>query len=112
MMGVSSVSFTNEDVSSLDAAFVRPGRIDQTIQFNPPEASLRREFLSTWPKDILNHIGVPRLVSETEGQSFASIDSIKTALVIHYMDTGEWSLDKVLEKSDYHHSHEHTKVGF
>jgi len=99
----------NEDTHSLDPAFIRPGRIDQTIEFVAPSTALRRKFIQSWHHDIIENIDAEQLVRHTEGQSFASVDSIKTALVLHHLDHGEWNLEVVMGTT-YHETKK--PVGF
>jgi hypothetical protein len=39
---------TNEDTSSMDEAFIRPGRIDKIITLNPPDTAMRLQLVSQW----------------------------------------------------------------
>jgi DNA replication protein DnaC len=48
---------TNEDIKDLDAAFVRPQRIDDVIKIMPPDKEMKTNLIrNKWPKDILTYI--------------------------------------------------------
>lgn len=68
---------TNEELDSIDDAFLRPGRIDSVYAVGPPSAALRRELASRWHGDILESLGGPGAVAEaTDGFTFAEADFV------------------------------------
>lgn len=92
---------TNENVDSLDAAFMRPGRIDKVVTFNNPTENLRRELVLSWPKEILNNIDVNACVKKSEGFSFAELEAVRTLLVTNkILGSDEWDLENALK--EYH----------
>lgn len=95
--GVVYLFTTNAGIDDLDPAFRRPGRIDHMIHFSPPNADLRREFMSKyWPREIASQLPLDRAVEETDGLSFAELDEIKKQLVLNYLDSGHWDWDEAL----------------
>lgn len=74
---------TNEDPRNLDAAFLRPGRIDRQYTFsNPTELERRRLIDERWPAEVRHQIDVGELVEKTEGFSFAELEFVRSQLVI------------------------------
>ncbi len=96
--GVVFVFTTNCRVDLIDRAFKRPGRIDVVMQFNPPDAGLRRELLGRWHADIGAGIDVERAVAATDGYSFAEIEELKNLLILRRLDGGGWDWDGALEQ--------------
>lgn len=107
---------TNETVSKLDPAFIRPGRIDKCITLVKPNADLRRKLVETvWPKVITSNIDVDYLIQETEGYSFADLESIRTNLVTHsVLGKGKkWDLEEAFDqREDRNTERRAAKVGF
>lgn len=89
---------TNEEITGLDEAFTRPGRIDEIIHFGQPTEDLRRQMIKAWDADIVEAIDVEGLLAETDKCSFAMLEGIKNNLVLHQLKTGEWDLAHVLEE--------------
>lgn len=91
---------TNENISDLDEAFTRPGRIDRTITLNRPTADLRRKLVQkAWPKVIQENINVDKLISKTDECSFAEMECIRGFLVANYvLGQKEWDLDLALQQ--------------
>jgi len=93
---------TNEKIDSLDAAFVRPGRIDRRFTFDKPDTKLRRELLTVWPEEIIEGIGgetgCKELVARSRNFSFAEMEAIRANLVTNFL-FGEfaWNLPKAFE---------------
>jgi hypothetical protein len=100
---------TNEDVSSLDEAFRRPGRIDKVYHLPKPTDTLRREFCNTWDARILDAIDVDVLVSSTLNMSFAQMDEVRTQLVLRYLVHDRWDLEYALAAG---HNKEHAEGSF
>lgn len=90
---------TNEDLSKMDAAFLRPGRIDAVMTFSPPTAELRHRIINTWHKDAIVHIDVEKLVRQTEGWSGAEINAIRDFMILHYYEKGEWNLSHAINQT-------------
>jgi cell division protease FtsH len=89
--GVVYIFTTNARLSDLDPAFLRPGRIDQVVQFPRPDAVLRRRvILEHWHADIRGAIDVDFMVAATEGLSFAELTELKKLLVLHFLDSKRW----------------------
>jgi hypothetical protein len=88
--GVVYVFTTNCQIDLIDPAFKRPGRIDLVLQFDPPDAGLRRQLLDRWHLDIRAGIDLERAVEDTAGWSYAEIDELKNLLIIGYMDHNRW----------------------
>jgi AAA+ superfamily predicted ATPase len=100
--GVARIFTTNEAVSDIDPAFLRPGRIDKVLTFVPPSANLRKQVITSyWHKEIVEGIDVDALVSGSEGNSFADLEEMKTLLVQGFVFDGVWNLPKALE--DFKH---------
>ena len=75
---------------------MRPGRIDKTIQISKPHGNLRKRFIESWHKDIINNVDVDFIVEKTESMSFAEIELIKTNLVSTYLNTKKWDINNTL----------------
>ncbi len=98
-MPVVRIFSTNENTVNLDRAFRRPGRIDRVIAFGPPSAAIRDEYVQKiWPEDIRKAIDVPVLIRETNGNSFAEMEEIKSLLVQHYLDVKVWDLNHAIRE--------------
>lgn len=94
---------TNETIENIDEAFTRPGRIDRKYSFSKPDRKLRLELIKRWNETIVNNIDLERLLDETDGMSFAQVDSIRTALVSNVViEGGNWNLDKAIEDVKNH----------
>jgi cell division protease FtsH len=92
--GVVYIFTTNARLSDLDPAFLRPGRIDQVVQFPRPDAELRRRVvLEHWHADIHKALDVDSMVKATEGLSFAELTEVKKLLVLHFLDNKKWDWD-------------------
>lgn len=102
---------TNEDVKSLDKAFVRPGRIDSFISFKKPTPDLIRKLVvDKWPEDIKKNIDIEKLIKACKGFSFAEVESIRTLLVSEkIINNGVWDLDKALSEFNSR-SEEHQSI--
>jgi cell division protease FtsH len=87
---------TTDDNSLIDPAFFRPGRIDEVITLNKPDANLRRQFVDNWHSDIKNNIPIETFVYETEDMSFAQLENIKRELIHENLINGNWNLDKAI----------------
>ncbi len=92
--GVVYLFTTNAQLSQLDRAFLRPGRIDQVIPFPRPDADLRRDLVRQyWHADITGSLDVDEVIARTEGLSFAEIEELKKLLVLRYLDAQKWDWD-------------------
>ena len=93
-LGVVYLFTTNARLSDLDPAFLRPGRIDQVVQFPRPDATLRRRMiLEHWHEDIRQALDVEFIVMATDGLSFAELTEVKKLLVLHFLDENKWDWD-------------------
>jgi len=89
---------TNETIFDIDPAFLRPGRIDKVMSFDPPEAELRRRYITDyWHNDIKNGINTELLVKESHNLSFAELEEIKTLLVQDLIHNGTMNLNTALK---------------
>jgi hypothetical protein len=92
--GVVYIFTTNARLSDLDPAFLRPGRIDQVVQFPRPDADLRRRaIVEHWHVDIRQAVDVEFMVAATDGLSFAELTEVKKLLVLHFLDSKQWDWD-------------------
>jgi cell division protease FtsH len=89
--GVVFVFTTNCALELIDRAFKRPGRIDLVLEFNPPNAALRRELMERWHPEIRAALDLNSAVASTDGFSFAEVEEIKNLLIMHYMECDEWN---------------------
>lgn len=105
---------TNEPVDSLDKAFVRPGRIDKKITLDVPSDKLRKTLVEKyWPKEIINNININRLMSASEGFSFAELEAIRTLLVTNkVLGSKDWDLEHALKKYNEQHNDKKVAMGF
>jgi hypothetical protein len=95
--GVVYIFTSNARLSELDPAFLRRGRIDVVIQFQRPDAELRRRLVQQfWHTDILAAIDPEQVVADTAGRSFAEIEELKRLLVLEHLDTGRWDWSSAL----------------
>lgn len=109
---------TNEEVASLDEAFMRPGRIDCCFTLKKPGETLRRKLVDRWQEEIKEAIDVDQLIRETDNFSFADLEGIKTNLVVNKMvGDGTWNLDEALnqfaaEREELISNHRKKRAGF
>lgn len=100
--GVARIFTTNEKVTDIDPAFLRPGRIDKVLTFYPPDSNIRRQVISSyWHKDIVEGINVDHLVASSEGFSFAELEEVKMLIVQGFIFDGNWDLSKALKDFKY-----------
>jgi len=89
--GIVYIFTSNAELSQIDPAFRRPGRIDLVVEFCPPDSELRRRFiLERWHADIIGTLDVEKAVATTDGLSFAELEEVKRLLVMHYLACGRW----------------------
>lgn len=89
--GVVYLFTSNAQLTQLDPAFRRPGRIDLALRFDCPDETLRRRFvLEHWHAEIVAAINVEEVVSSTAGLSFAEIEELKRLLVMRQLERGKW----------------------
>jgi len=85
---------TNEEIKDMDAAFTRPGRIDKMMTLQKPNESMRRQLVTSWPKEIQENIDVDICIKRSNGYSFAELEAIRTFLVTNKILGDEtWDLD-------------------
>lgn len=90
---------TNEDVSDMDPAFSRPGRIDRILRIEKPDREMRSQLVATWHEEVLSHIDVEELLDESDGMSFADIEAVKTLMVTSKIVRNEpWDLTQAIEE--------------
>jgi hypothetical protein len=88
--GVVYVFTTNCPIDLIDPAFKRPGRVDLVLQFDPPDAGLRRRLIERWHPEIREFLDLERVVADTVDRSYAEIEELKNLLIIRHLDTTEW----------------------
>lgn len=81
---------SNAKRTSLDPAFLRPGRIDLVMTFARPNAEMRRRLIETWHGDLLAALNLDRVIADAEGLSFAELEECKKLLVLNFVERGEW----------------------
>jgi hypothetical protein len=96
--GVVFVFTTNCPLNLIDRAFKRPGRIDLSLDFQPPDEELRRRLFSRWHADILAHLNLPKAVAGTCGFSFAELEELRNLLIMHFAESDRWDWDWAMEQ--------------
>ena len=94
---------TNESVESLDAAFLRNGRIDIVRELKPPTRQLRERLITEkWPTEInlqiIREDSLKYLLNNTEGFSFADLDGIKDILLVAEFDGQNLTIEQAITK--------------
>ena len=98
--GIVYMFATNLELHQLDPAIRRPGRIDVVIEFPKPNAILRRQLVElTWQSEIVEAIGLQRIVRETNELSFAEIEELRTQLVFHFLGSRALGLARSKEQT-------------
>jgi hypothetical protein len=114
--GVVYVFTTNCSLGLIDAAFKRPGRIDLVMQFNPPDAELRRKLIERWHPEILASVAMNEMVASTREHSFAEIEELKNLLIMNFMECGRWDWSWALRQFAINrrelNARRHRRVGF
>lgn len=100
---------TNEEISNMDEAFLRPGRIDRVFLFTLPSSSLREKYILTWPPEATDGIHVKELIESTHGFSFAKMAEIKNELMLNNVLGHKTNLNELVKNFN---SQTHKKVGF
>jgi len=82
---------TNEKITDIEDAFIRPGRIDLVIEMKKPTPELRKrvileKFYDTMKNRIVTENKVDWLIEATEDFSFAELIGINNLMLIHDMD--------------------------
>lgn len=105
---------TNEDTDNLDAAFMRPGRIDARFTINKPDKELRHQLIKSWPKSLLEHVDIDELIKITHDLSFSQIEEIRSKMTINYYIEGKWDFDNALREFEKYNEQfsNSKKVGF
>lgn len=93
---------TNEDIQSMDYAFLRPGRIDTCIKIDKPDAKLTKEFWEGW-KHRPKQLSVENLIKACVDFSFAQMEFLKIVLVQNYQENKVWDIGEAINimKSSY-----------
>jgi hypothetical protein len=87
---------TNEDIDSMDYAFLRPGRIDTCVKIDKPDQKLTAIFWERWkkkPKELV----VEKLVKASADMSFAQMEFLKIILVQNFQQNKQWDITKAVE---------------
>lgn len=106
---------TNETLKNIDEAFVRYGRIDKIITLEMPNASLRERFVNSWHKYILSKLSqedIAYIVKNTEGQSFAWLESVKSELFKQIVNNQSINAAEAVKNGKNIVVKEDKKVGF
>jgi hypothetical protein len=83
---------SNLGIHEINPAVRRPGRIDVILHFDAPDAELRRQLVvERWSEELLASIDIPRVVSDSEGWSFAELEEARKLMVLHFAETAAWS---------------------
>jgi cell division protease FtsH len=108
--GVVHVFTTNCPLDLVDRAFKRPGRIDLVLNFQAPDARLRRQFLERWHSDLMTGMHLDDAVAATAGFSFAEIDELRNLLLMRFVDTGAWNWAEALEQFGHNRADLQTQI--
>lgn len=73
---------TNEDVSSMDPAFMRPGRISRVYVIDKPTETAKKAIIDSWDNDILEVIDTERLLGLVGDCSGAELVSVRNFIKI------------------------------
>jgi len=89
---------TNESLSSMDSAFLRPGRIDYVFEIKNPTEQDRELFVSKYHENILkflsdNEESPKSIAKQTADFSFAMLEGIKSQLVNRMLFNKEKKLE-------------------
>jgi hypothetical protein len=101
--GAVRIFSTNEDTANIDAAFLRPGRIDLRVKIDKPNAEQIEEYFERFAdKSLLDFLNdnylMYSLVEFCQGKSFAEIDMLRTMLVFqHFVDNKEYDLQEAFD---------------
>lgn len=83
---------SNLGIHEINPAVRRPGRIDVILHFDAPDSTLRRRLVvERWSQELLAGIDIARVVTDSEGWSFAELEEARKLLVLHFAETGQWS---------------------
>ena len=115
--GVVFVFTTNCSLNLIDRAFKRPGRIDLVLHFENPTPDLRQHLVERWHPDIRSALNMEKVVSTTDGFSFAEVDEMKNLLIMHYMENQSWDWEWALRqleinRADLSTTRKRRSVGF
>lgn len=96
--------FTTNYIKELDAAFVRPGRIDLWLQFSEPTEALRRKFIvqKFQPELLVNDITIEELITKTNEYSYAEIEEIRKLFCFDLINGKSLSLESTFAVFDKH----------
>lgn len=90
---------TNEKITDIEDAFIRPGRIDLVIEMKKPTPELRKrvileKFYDTMKQRIVTEGKVDWLVEATEDFSFAELVGVQNTMLIADMDDAYMSTEQ------------------
>jgi len=79
-----TVALTINDITKLDPALLRPGRIDEIIEFEPPDEEERSQILEGYLKEfeVATEVDLKRIAESTEGLTAAYLREV--ALQLRY----------------------------
>lgn len=76
-----SVIITLNDINSLDQALIRPGRVDEIIEFKTPDEDDRREILSRYLIEFgISEYDIDEIIIESEGLTAAFLKEISVQI--------------------------------
>jgi SpoVK/Ycf46/Vps4 family AAA+-type ATPase len=106
--------FTTNEIENLDAAFVRPGRIDLFLIFQAPNKKLRQRFVEAFHPDILQNVDVADIVKRTDEYTFAELEEIRKLFALDLIDGKGINTERTFETFDRHREEftERSKFGF
>lgn len=99
---------TNEDVGTIDRAFLRPGRFNIVVKVDNPSSILREQFIRSWNMKI----DTEKLVKVSDGWSFAEVEFIKTCLIMQEFDGKPIDLDQAIVDFNRRREEERKYMGF
>jgi ATP-dependent Zn protease len=87
---------TNEHIENMDAAFLRPGRIDKIYKFDKPTEELRKKFIEDWAYDELKLEPLDEIVKKTDDFSFAELAELRNELLLGKLVYDNYDLNATL----------------
>jgi SpoVK/Ycf46/Vps4 family AAA+-type ATPase len=87
---------TNEDISCIEEAFLRPGRIDRTFYFGNPINETREKYYNELVSDsVKEKISKNDFVNKTENFSYAEIKLFYDTIFEKVLLNKELDIDKI-----------------
>jgi len=87
---------TNENISDIEPAFLRPGRIDRVFEFNNPGYYSREKYYENVLNDLFKEkVSKEEFVNNTENFSFAELKSINDIILEKILLKKEFDIVKI-----------------